>query len=360
MATSVITSLPKWLAGCTYDASGGNDLRNSDVTATYYDVGIVSGTNTIGLLGGVVGGAGLVVSPGTGMTANIQPGSFVVPNTASPTAGGYSSTLVSQATLTVQTADPTNPRIDIIVAMVVDNGDNTSYGAVEIITGVAAATPSAPSAPANSITLARISVPAGAASITSGMLTDTRPFTTTTGGILVAQKGAVTGYLGQIAYDKASGSFYHNSNVSNATQLKVLPWSPAIATRSSAFNWGGSETTVLTATITTDGYTDAEVFFKWPGVSCSRGSAYQFNVVFRMYIGSTQVDGYFTPSDVADGNTHSGGSWSYYTSSAIGDTPSAGTHTVKVTAQNLSGNYSTSIYGYSTNKIILRAKPVSM
>lgn len=359
MATQVNTSLPIWLAGCTYDANGGNDLRTSAVAAFFYDEGIVTGS-TIGTLGGVIGGAGLVCNPGTGMTVTVQPGHFVVPNTGTPTAGAYVSTLTSLATLTVQTADPSNSRIDIVVAQVIDNGNNTSYGQVQIITGVAAPSPSVPSAPANSITLAQITVTAGATSITSGMISDKRPFTTTTGGILRAPKGSVTGYLGQIAYDPASASFYHNSNISNATQLKVLPWQPAITTRSSNFNWGGSETTVATATFTSDGYTDAEVFFKWPGVSSSRGSAYAYNVVFRMYIDNTQVDGFFTPEDQADGNTHSGGSWSYYTSAAIGDTPSAGTHTVKVTAQNLSGNYSTTVYGVSTNKIILRVKPVSM
>lgn len=364
MATSVNTSLPTWLTGCTYDGNSGNDLRNSHITATYYDQGIVNGPggvgSTIGVLGGVIGGAGLIVSPGTGMTVNVQPGSFVVPNSGTPTAGGYAATLTATATLTVQTADPTNPRIDIVVANVVDNGGNTSFGQVQIITGTAAPSPSVPAAPANSITLCQITVSAGASSITSGMLSDQRPFTTTTGGVLVAPKGSVTGYKGQIAFDPGTSTFYHNNNVSNATQLHVLPWGPVITTRSSAFTWNGSETTVLSTTVTTDGYTDIEIFFKWPGVSSSRGGGNVFNCVFRMYIDSTQVDGIFTPNDPADSNTHSGGCWSYYTSPAVGDTPSATTHTVKVTCQNQSGNYSTTVYGWSTNKIILRVEPVAM
>lgn len=364
MATSVNTSLPQWLSGCTYDANGGTDLRLSGVTAMYYDQGIVNGAlglgATVNVLGGVVGGAGLSVYAGTGMTVNVQPGSFVVPNTGTPTAGGYASTLSATATLTVQTADPSNPRIDIVVANVVDNGNNTSFGEVQIITGTAAPSPSVPAAPANSITVGQINVTAGATSITSGMLTDTRPFTTTTGGVLVAPKGTVIGYKGQLAYDSPSGSFYHNSNTTNATQLKVLPWSPVITTRNSDFSWGGSETTILQQTFTTDGFTDVEAFFKWPAVYCTRGGGNIYNVVFRMYIDSTQVDGYFTPNDPADSQPHSGGSWSYYTSSATGDTPSAGTHTLKVTGQNLTGSYTTAVYGRTTNKIILRVKPASM
>ena len=359
MATQVTTSLPQWLTGCTYDGSSGNDLRNSSVTAIFYDEGIVAGS-AIGVLGGVIGGSGLAVSAGTGMTVSVQPGSYVVPSTATPTAGGYVSTLASSATLTVQTADPVNPRLDIVVAYVSDTGTSASYGAVEIITGTAAPSPTAPSAPANSITLAQLSIPAAATSVTSGMITDLRPYTTTTGGILVAPVGSVTGYTGQLAYDKPSGRFYHNDNASSATQMHVLPWEPVVKTLSAGVVFGGAETTVLSQTVVTDGYTDIEIFFKWPGVASTRGSSYSFNCIFRMYIDSTSVDSFYTPDDVADDTTHSGGSWSYYTSSTTGDTPSAGTHTIKVTCQNHSGNYPTIVSGFSNGKIILRIEPVAM
>lgn len=360
MATSAVTSLPAWLAGCTYDGNGGNDLRNSSVTAHFYDPGVVSGT-TISVLGGVVGGAGLQVGAGTGMTVNVAPGSFVVPNSGTPTAGGYASTLPTQATLTVQTADPTNPRIDIIVANVVDNGNNTSLGEVQIITGTAAPSPSAPSAPANSITLAQLSVPAATASITSGLITDKRPFTTSTGGVLVAPKGTVTGYKGQIAYDPASNAFYHNNGTTNATQLHVLPWVPNILTRTSVYSWNGTEQTVLSSTVTTDGNTDIEIYFKWAGLSCNRGSSsLSFLVAFIMYIDSTQVDGFWTPNLPADGTVWNGGSWSYFTSAGAGDTPSAGSHTVKVTATNGAGSFTTQVYSTSGNKTILRVGPGGM
>ncbi|MGW2371654.1 hypothetical protein [Kitasatospora sp. NPDC001683] len=358
MATQVTTSVPLWLTGKTYDGSSGNDLRNSSVTAYFFDPGIVT-SGSIGLLGGVIGGAGLLVSAGAGMTVSVQPGSYVVPNTATPTAGGYVSTLASSATLTVQTADPSNPRIDIIVAYVSDVGTSSSFGAVQIITGVAAATPSTPAAPANSITLSKLTVPAAATSITSGMLADQRPFTTTTGGILVAPKGTVTGYAGQIAWDKPSGSFYHNNNA-GAQQMKVLPWSPIINTLTSNFNWYGTETTVLSGTITTDGATDIQVLFKWGAVSSNNNGTPNFTVQFRMYIDSTVLDNYFTPNCPTDAGLYAGGSWSYFTSGATGDTPSAGTHTVKVTAQNMVGtNNWTTVVGQNS-RILLRVQPVTL
>src|SRR5579884_2992987 len=127
MSTQVNTSLPLWLAGGTYDANGGNDLRNSGVSAYFYDQGPGAASNAISPLGGVVGGAGLWVYPGTGMSVQVKCGHFVVPNTNTPTAGAYVSTLSSNATLAVQTADPSNPRIDLVVAFVQDNGNSSSF-----------------------------------------------------------------------------------------------------------------------------------------------------------------------------------------------------------------------------------------
>ena len=360
MATSVTTSLPTWLAGCTYDASGGNDLRNSTITATFYDSGIVSGS-TIGVRGGVVGGAGLNINPGTGMTVTVQPGSFVVPNSGTPTAGGYAATLQSQATLTVQTSDPSNPRIDIVVANVVDNGNNTSFGQVQIITGVAAPSPSAPAAPANSITLNQITVPAAASAITSGMLADVRPFTTATGGVLVAPIGSVTGYTGQIAYDKASGRFYHNNNVSSATQLHVLPWQPVVVTTASAVSVvNTANATVLSTTVTTDGYTDIEIFFKWPALISTAGGGVTFQMIFTMYIDGTAVDALFSAEATGDGYSQAGGCWSYYTSGAQGTTPSAATHTITVKAQlHKTTSITAQVNAFSGNNTILRVEPIA-
>jgi hypothetical protein len=363
MATSVTTSLPMWLTGCTYDGSSGNDLRNSGVSAYFYDPGITS-SSTIGLRSGVIGGAGLFVSPGTGMNVAVQPGSFVVANSSNVVYGGYVSTLASQATLSVAAADPTNPRLDIIVAYVSDVGSSSSFGAVAIITGTAAPSPSAPSAPANSMILAQLSVPATTTTITSGLITDERTFTTTTGGVLIAPRGTVSGYSGQIAYDPSSGSHYHNNNTSSATQLKVLPWAPVMTKVTSPITISDSaEHTILTANITTDGYTDVEIFFKSPGVqSVTSHASTWIRAWYRLYIDSTLLDSYYAAEAAADTWIQAGVAWTYYTSPATGDTPSAGTHTLKVTITN--GLSSIPFYQFAASgsqaSIILRAKPVSV
>lgn len=363
MATSVNTSLPMWLTGCVYDSSGGNDLRNSGITAFFFDPGITSGGGTIGLRSGVVGGAGLLVSASTGMSVAVQPGSYVVANSTNALYGGYASTLPSQATLAVATADPSNPRIDLIVAYVSDVGTSASFGAVAILTGSPAPTPTVPTAPANSLTLAQLLVPAGTTNITAGLITDQRQFTTAAGGVLVAPKGSVSGYTGQIGYDPASGSYYHNNNTSNATQLKVLPWSPAMVKLTAPITINDSaEHTILSTTVVTDGYTDIEVFFKSPGVQSLASSSSKIRPFYRLYLDSTLLDSFYGAEAFADTWVQSGVSWSYYTSAATADTPAAGTHTVKVTVNNSLS--SISFYQFAASgtaaSVILRVKPVSI
>lgn len=358
MATSVTTSLPMWLAGCTYDADGGNDLRNSGVSAYFYDPGVVSGT-TIGLLGGVVGGAGLAVAAGSGMTVTAAPGSFVVPNSGAPTAGGYASTLASQATLTVQTADPTNPRIDIVVANVVDNGNSTSFGEVQIITGIAAPSPSAPSAPANCVTLAQLSVPAGTTSISSGLITDKRVYTTTTGGIAVAPKGSVTGYNGQLGYDAASGSFYHNS-VSGAQQMRTLPWAPITLFKTvDVISTSGAIVTVLSTTITVDGSTDIGIYLKATGIYMSASHG-EFACDLQAYIDGTLLDEMVILNTASDGVVRGGGAFTAYTDPSQGTTPSAGTHTISYKIQGIdSAGFNVTLRGASYSPSIMRVFPVA-
>jgi hypothetical protein len=81
----------------------------------------------------------------------------------------------------LNTANPTNPRIDLICATVNDAYYTGSLNNVVIqaIAGTPAGSPVAPSLPANSITLATVAVGAGATAITNANITDTRVLVTT-------------------------------------------------------------------------------------------------------------------------------------------------------------------------------------
>jgi hypothetical protein len=362
--TTLTTSLPTWLTGGTYDSNGGDDLRNSGITAFFYDEGIVGG-EVVGVLGGVVGGAGLQVTPGSGMTVKVQPGSYVVPNSGSPVSGGYSSTLAQQGTLNVQAADASNPRVDIVVAVVIDNGDNTSTGQIQYIAGAAAASPGAPDAPANSIVLAQITVPANTTAITSGMVADQRPFTTAAGGIIVAEPGTVTGYEGMAAFDKANGRFYHNSNTTGDTQFKTLPWAPIVAVRNESFGISGTApTSMCQVGITTDGYTDIKVTYHWVGIYQPTVVGWR-QVVFTVWLDDEQLDEVDLTTlsvDVAN-ESHLGGTMVYSTSSDTGDTPSDGSHVVYFKGYCNNGVGSGDVpwvKATTTRNMYLRVEPVSL
>lgn len=82
--------------------------------------------------------------------------------------------------VSVPTADNTNERIDRIIAKfdptVDPNGSAANIVSIELVEGTPAGSPSAPATPANSISLATISVPAGDTTIATAQITDTRSF----------------------------------------------------------------------------------------------------------------------------------------------------------------------------------------
>jgi hypothetical protein len=288
----------------------------------------------------------------------VQPGSFAVQATATPTAGGYTSTLPTYGRLTVQTADPTNPRIDIIVAYVSDSGSASSFGAVEIITGTAAPSPSAPSAPANSITLAQLRLPAGSTSVTSGMITDTRPFTVAAGGVLRANKNTVQGVTGQLAYDAASGSFYYNSPT-GAVQLSTLPWAPVSNYRTSdTISVAGAVVSAGSVTIDTDGSTDIAIYVKATGIQMSASHG-EFGANLQVYLDGTLLDEMTVSNPSSDNVVRGGGAFTAYTSSSQGTTPSAGTHSVEFGFQGIdAAGLDVTLFAADYAPAVLRVSPV--
>jgi hypothetical protein len=133
-------------------------------------------------------GSSLAVQPqgSPNMTVNVLSGHVFIPGSESVSQGVYSCTNTSTVVLAIATAHASLPRIDIVVAKVQDSAFSgaTDAWSLVVVTGTAAASPVAPTAPANSITLAQISVGAGVTSITGGNIADTRFYVAATGGII--------------------------------------------------------------------------------------------------------------------------------------------------------------------------------
>ena len=132
---------------------------------------------------GIIGSSSLAVTANSpaGMSVRVATGWAAVVGTTQANMGVYTIYNDAQDTLTITTADPTNPRIDRVVVTVRDAYYTGAFNDVifQVVAGTPAGSPVAPATPANSISLATIAVGAAVTQINSGNITDTRTEVTT-------------------------------------------------------------------------------------------------------------------------------------------------------------------------------------
>jgi len=168
---------------------------------------------------GIIGSSSLAVSPNSpvGMSVRVASGWAAIVGTTTSNMGVY--TIFNDATVvqTIATADPTNPRIDLVCATVRDayySGANNDV-IFQVIAGTPAGSPVAPSLPANSISLATVAVGAAVTQINSGNITDTRVEVTT--NLAVGDITSVTAGAG-LSGGGTSGAVTLNSSVATNAQ----------------------------------------------------------------------------------------------------------------------------------------------
>jgi hypothetical protein len=116
-----------------------------------------------------------------GLSVLVSSGWAAVVGTVQANMGTYVGYNDATVVLSVTTADPTNPRIDL-VCLTVNDGYYTGVlnnAVLQVVAGTPAGSPVAPALPANSISLATVAVGAGATAITNANITDTRVLVTT-------------------------------------------------------------------------------------------------------------------------------------------------------------------------------------
>jgi hypothetical protein len=132
---------------------------------------------------GIIKSNSMAVSQNTppGMSVVVSSGWAAIVGTTQANMGTYVAYNDANNVIAVNTANPTNPRIDIVCATVQDAYYTGSLNDVilQVVAGTPAGSPVAPALPANSIELARIAVGAGVTSITNANITDTRVLVTT-------------------------------------------------------------------------------------------------------------------------------------------------------------------------------------
>src|ERR1035438_4579350 len=150
--------------------NGQTPFRSYDIGTRVYSAGTASANQVpSGVFPGI---GGMQVVATSGMNVGVNAGYCCVASSAGGLQGGYVFGLMTSTSFSVAAADTVNPRIDIVVAYVQDNANNTSSSYVEILTGTPAGSPIAPTAPSNSLILAQVNVAANVVSIASGNITD--------------------------------------------------------------------------------------------------------------------------------------------------------------------------------------------
>jgi hypothetical protein len=132
---------------------------------------------------GIINSSSLAVTPNSpvGMSVIIASGWAAIVGTTQSNMGTYVAYNDAPTVVAITTANPTNPRIDLLCATVQDAFYTGAQNNVifQVVVGTPASSPVVPALPANSIALAEIDVAAGALSITSGDITDLRVLVTT-------------------------------------------------------------------------------------------------------------------------------------------------------------------------------------
>lgn len=128
---------------------------------------------------GIVGVADLLVTEKAGtpnMSVDVAAGACWILGTENTSQGAYYCEARTLTNLAIAAADATNPRIDLVVAKVQDAAYSgaTNAWSLAVVTGTPAVSPVAPAAPASSLVLARVSVPAADTVINNAQITDYR------------------------------------------------------------------------------------------------------------------------------------------------------------------------------------------
>jgi hypothetical protein len=354
LASSVLCGTPLWVDYVSDDAT--SPLRVFEVGTRVYDAGSASAVQVPS--GVFPGGGGMAVTAPSGMQVQVSAGYCCVGQGSS--FGGYIFGLTSSAILTLDPSNPSLPRIDNVIAAVYDNGDSSSYADVEATTGTPGANPVAPTVPANAVLLAQVFVAAGASSITSSNITDERAYVVAPGGVIpiAGESSAPAVPASQLLFDLATGQLVTGTGTAGSTaSLPVLKWAPVMSVVTATMSDSaakGTLTTITSVTITCDGSTDVEVYYKWPGWIVSAAPLLVTPQVLIDGVALDQTDAYPVSPTVPTG----GGSVKAFTSSAQGNTPSAGTHTVTFAFQSANSSVTTTLEASTTAKAILRVSPV--
>lgn len=211
----------------------------------------------IGAHGVIATGSGQfqVTQNGTpNMSVNVAQGRAVIRagNAASTLAGVYTVLNDAPVNVAISAADPTNPRIDLVVVQVrnaAEYGEAANDVRITVITGTPAAVPATPSLALfpNALVLAEVRVNAAVSSITNANITDRRSYASAIGGML---RGLSTNRPAA-----SSGQLYFDLDTATPQLFSTAAWNPlatAITAQTTSISWvniGSTPAGTLTYTL---------------------------------------------------------------------------------------------------------------
>jgi hypothetical protein len=220
---------------------------------------------------GIIGTSSLAVTQNSpaGMSVVVASGWAAIVGTTQANMGTYVAYNDAANVLTVTTANPTNPRIDIVVVTVQDAYYTGAFNNVifQVIAGTPAGSPVAPATPANSIKLANIAVGAGVTSILTANITDTRVAVTTnlpTGDITEVQGGtgitvtSGTGPIPSVAINSTVATLTGTQTLTNKTLTAAIENNPIIKSPEERYTVSA---TAATGTIAFDTQTQGVLYY---------------------------------------------------------------------------------------------------
>lgn len=198
------------------------------------------------------------------MSVDVGSGHAMIPGTENAKQAIYSCFNDGTKNFAISASDPSLPRIDLVVAKVEDTAYSgiTNAWSIAVVTGIPASSPAAPTAPANSVTLAQIAVGAGVTSIVTANITDTRPWMVASGGILpvrsLAERDALLGVYEGFAVWRQDTDYLNIWNGTSWTHYGRFS-DATIATSQTSSSTGYTDLATIGPSVTLDTGTGAEV-----------------------------------------------------------------------------------------------------
>lgn len=189
---------------------------------------------------------------GASMSVDVAAGTCVVEGTEQADQYTYLCVFEDGDNLPVDSADPSDPRVDRVVVRVYDSAvsGTVDKAEVEVLTGTPDASPEPPSVPDSAVTLALVTVNAGTASITDADVSDERP-TGSAGGLSEATANATYERLDTPATVTSSST--PTIDFTSTTRMYVLTQSGSVDP-----SWAGVPSSGETARSVTIVITDSE------------------------------------------------------------------------------------------------------